>query len=66
PQWLHELGRFALSRVFGTALNAAVSLGVLWEWPEAGRTLAVAAGTLVALTVNYLTSKHWAYKNPLA
>lgn len=62
PQWGRELGRFALTRIFGTALNAFVSLGILWEWPDAGRTVAVAAGTIVALTINYLTSKHWAYR----
>ena len=63
PKWLHEFGRFVLTRILGVGINAAVSLALLWEFPEAGRLAAIAAGTIVALIVNYLTSKHWAYKN---
>jgi len=62
PQWLREFGRFILTRILGMGINAAVSLTLLWEFPQAGRLAAVAAGTLAALMVNYLTSKHWAYR----
>jgi putative flippase GtrA len=63
PDWLREFGRFTLTRIFGVGINFVVSLGILWEFPAAGRLAAIAAGTIVALAVNYLTSKHWAYKN---
>jgi putative flippase GtrA len=62
PDWGRELGRFALSRIFGTAVNAVISLEVLWNLPSAGKLGAVAIGTIVALTINYLTSKFWAYR----
>ncbi len=62
PDWLREFGRFTLSRILGIGINAGVSLGILWEFPQAGRFIAIACGTIVALFVNYLTSKHWAYR----
>lgn len=62
PRWGRELARFTMTRILGTAINFAISLAILWTWPQLGRVFAIAAGTGVALVVNYLTSKHWAYK----
>ncbi len=65
PRWLRELGRFTLTRVVGAAINAGVSLGILWEFPQAGRLLALASGTGVALLINYFSAKMWAYQKPV-
>ena len=65
PRWLRELGRFTLTRLVGAAINAGVSLGILWEFPQAGRFIALASGTGVALLLNYFSAKMWAYQKPL-
>jgi putative flippase GtrA len=62
PAILREFGRFTLTRVLGIGINAVVSLFILWEFPQAGRLAAIACGTIVAMVINYLTSKYWAYK----
>lgn len=62
PKWFRELGRFTATRLVGAAMNAGLSLWVLWEFPQAGRFISLASGTGVALLFNYFSAKFWAYQ----
>lgn len=59
---LAEWGRFAAANIAGGVLNYAVYAAVLIALPAATPLMALAAGSAVALAVNYLASRLWAFR----
>lgn len=62
PLWGRELVRFTATRLVGAAVNAGVSLSVLWEFPHYGKLFALVCGTACAMVFNYFSAKFWAYR----
>jgi putative flippase GtrA len=62
PNRWAEWARYAAGSALGASVNAAVSLGLLWQVPRVGPVLAVACGALAGLAVNFLAAKHIAFR----
>lgn len=61
-EWL----RYFLAMLGGFAVNYAVYAALVYSVPlvRVWPVLGVAAGAVVGLTVNYLSSRHWVFRSP--